>query len=360
MCDVVEFYSRDAWYVATLTDKPVVLARSETDDRGHPGVCPVTSFMQYESDPLFSGQIGLEVAVNKLLSQEIQHADQMLHGPIFHSPVVGGNMRWDQPNIFDTTFGDRPYVQRLAPNSPMNTERVLGSIIGLARVLNRNPESFQGGGDANSAKAIQTLQSGIRSTVQDILWKPFLIGFPRAYDNCLEMELNLWPNEKKKAYGTKGKQSFEVDYTPSVHLPNFKGRIRIEKGFGLGGYQQTLDALQRMGAGAMPLEDFLEMDPDVRDVRETLTKLSKESLEKVADAMFEQKAATLSFAGLARVYELVEEGKTKFEAIRIADQEGVLEPPVPEAPEAGMPILPPGMAPPDIGLPPSLAEARGF
>lgn len=52
------YRSRDAWFVVCLSDTDVVLAESQRGDRYHPGVCGVASFKQYESEPLFLGQVG--------------------------------------------------------------------------------------------------------------------------------------------------------------------------------------------------------------------------------------------------------------------------------------------------------------
>lgn len=362
---VGQFYCRDYWYVAALGhEDSITLLETSYGDPGFPGVCPVTSFMQFESEPLFMGQIGIEAALQKVLNQEIRATDKMIDGPIVGPKLLGDKWNPVGYNIVDTQSGEKVFMpQRMGPSSPLNTERVLGSLVGLARILNRNPESFQGGGDASSAKAVQTLQAGVRSTVEDILWAPFMNAFPRVFDNCLEMEQNLWPNERKTAQGTRSKQTFEVDYIPSVHLEGYLGRIKIEPGMGLGGYQAKLDLMQHEQGGYISKQTLREMHPDIKNVQEETRRIEREQVEAFANAAFEALAASDPLTALKADFELmkqIQSGKSKFEAIQEVINKGLLEPPQQEMP--GMPQLPPGLpgSPELPGPPPSLPAARGF
>jgi hypothetical protein len=369
ICTVGEFYGTEAWYVATLDDRGVVLLSSEQGvDKGHPGVCPWASMRQSGFDPLFAGQLGLEVAMQKVLSQEIQATDEMLHGPVSGTKLVGDELKWDGYNVLDASFGDRIVPpQRLAPTSPVNTQRIIGELMSMLRIANRNPESFQGAGDANSAKAVQTLQAGIRSTVQDIIWVPIMDGLQRAYESARQMEINLWPLLEKTVRGKKTKEYYEVSYRPIVDLTDYKARIRVEHDGELGGYQGSLDRQQKMTSGSLSRLTAMERDPDVRDVQQELRRIEIEDVSRLLDQVIAAKGETLTVAGLIRVQELISEGKTKQEAYRQAESEGVLEPPPPpvEAPVPG------GPAPEDIMSmlgggggaeepPIDLATARGY
>lgn len=368
---VGEYYSTDAWYVATLEDTVVVLVASEHDDKGHPDVCPVSCMTQMSATdpkgrPVFLGQLGLEAASAKVISQEIEAAEQMLFGPIAHTPFVGGGFQWNQPNIFDPNWPGTPAMQRLAPSSPFNTERLLGSLVGLSRILNLHPESASGAGEAVSGKAIQTLNQGPRTIVQDILWVPYMTGMPRGYSAGAKMEINLWPNDRKTATGKRGKSSFETEYIPSVHLAGYEDRIKIEPGLGLGGYQAVLDYEQRYGAGLMSRRTFMEQVPDIRDAEEEIRRIESEEIEKSNSVAFEALAGVDPMTAIranAEIKRLIDEdGISKFEAIRRVIESGLLQPPAPEAP----PGVPPDLAAlvgggaPEALPPPSLAAARGF
>lgn len=366
VCTVGEFYSTGAWYVRTLEDKGVTLAASEYGSKGHPGVCPVSTSRRHGFDPIFAGQLGLEVALQKVLSQEMQATDEMLHGPITGSKLVGDTLRWDGYNTLDTSIpGDRVIPpQRLAPTSPVNTQRVIGELMNMLRIANRNPESFQGQGDANSAKAVQSLQHGVKNTVQDILWPPMMNALQQGYEKARQMEINLWPLDKKTVRGKKGKEYHEVSYRPITDLAEYKARIRVEHDGELGGYQGSLDRQQKFTTGFMSRQTAMERDPDVRDVQSELHRIETESVDKLWDQVIAAKGPELNDAGVARWLEIMGEGKSKLEAYRQAQEEGAFTPPAP--PES--PGAPAGGLPPELmeamageGMPaPSLAEARGF
>lgn len=367
VCMVGEFYGSGAWYVATLDDRGVLLAASEKDDRGHPGVCPVVTSRRHGFEPIFAGQLGLEIMLQKVLSQETQATDEMLHGPITGSKLIGNELRWDGYNTLDTSIpGDRVVPpQRLSPTSPQNTQRVIGELMNMLRIANRNPESFQGQGDANSAKAVQTLQVGVKNTVQDILWPPMMSSLERAYEAARKMEINLWPLEKKSVRGKKGKGYYEVNYRPMTDLAEYKARIRVEHDGELGGYQGSLDRQQKVTSGLMPKRLAMEKDPDIRDVEARWQEMQMEQVDSLWDQTVAAQGPLLNPSGVARWLELMGEGKTKIEAYRQAEQEGAFTPPAPP-PEAA--AAPPGT--PDLAalmggggeepVPMPLAEARGF
>lgn len=363
ICLVGEFYGTDAWYFGTLDDRGVMLLSSERGDKNHPGVCPWASLRQVGFDPLFAGQLGLEVALQKVLSQEIQATDEMLHGPITGSKLIGDQLRWDGYNVLDTSVGDRVIPpQRLAPTSPVNTQRIIAELMQMLRIANRNPESFQGAGDANSAKAVQTLQAGIRSTVQDILWVPIMDGLQRAYEQARQMEINLWPLEEKSVSGKRSKEYYEVSYRPIVDLDAYKARIRVEHDGELGGYQGSLDRQQKMTSGMLSKRSAMERDPDVKNVAEEWGQIETEQVDALIDQVIAAKGPELSVGGLIRVRALIADGKTKAEAYEQVEKEGWFTPPPP--PE--MPAVPPdvmaqlGGQPAQPALPPGgLAEALG-
>ena len=364
---VAHFRSRDYWCAAALgKTNAITLFEMDHSTPGFPGVTGVVSFQNFETEPLFMGQVGLEAAMQKILMQEIQGAQQMLTGPIF-GPDLMRDIDWNGYNPISDQNGQRLFQpQRMAPNSPLNLERVFGSLMGLSNLHNFNPPSMSGIGEANSGKALKELAAGPHSIVQDILWAPFKNGWARAFDDAAEMEMNLWPNEKKKAVGIKGKTPFEIDYTPITALRDYPGRIKIEQGFGLGGYQQTLDGMQRVQMGGMSLQTFMEMTPDIRDVGSEMRKIEAEQLSKFADAAFEASAASdpkTALKALAAIKERVDKGMSKFDAIQEVINAGLMDPP--PAPEAPMPGMPPELAAMMGGAvggatAPPLSEARGF
>lgn len=363
------YRSRDAWYaVAMGGDKDVVLLQSETGDRGHPGVCGVVSLKQFESEPLFLGTIGLEAGLMKVLNQQIQNTERINKATTIGPPllndqlVIGGYNEVNMALMQGRTF--QPY--RMAPDSPNNLHQVMASLLSLSQMFNYNPESNMGSGQAVSGKAINQLQAGPRTLVTNILFAPYKPAFPRIYDDCMDMELNLWPNDKKTIVGKAGKANFEVDYIPNTALKGFKGRVRIEDARP-GGYNAFLEAVQKHDAGMASLRDLLEADPDTGNVEETIRRIETEQTSGFLKAAFEGLGSSDPLQGMKLAAELlnrIQSGKSRDEAIQDMLAAGLLEPPAPE-PEMGG-ALPPEVAAmlggggEEMGAIPSLAEARGF
>ena len=348
------YRSREAWFIVALSDTDIVLSESETGDKKHPGVTGVVSFKQHGA-PLLTGQIGIEAALMKVMNQQIQNTDRINNASTIGPPLVGDKMVVGGYNVVDLSLlqGRNVPIQRLAPDSPNNLTQVMGSLIALAEKFNYNPESASGGGPAVSGKAIQQLQAGPRSLVTGILFSPHKTAFPRAYDDGMEMELNLWPNEKKTIRGRNGKQTFEVDYTPSAALQGYRGHVRIEDARP-GGYNAKLEAIQSHDAGLAPLIDVLEADPDVKNVQLTLRRLEAEQTGKFLQAAFEGMAAQDPIQAARLSIELlkrIRSGVSRDEAIASMAEEGMLEPPPPPPEE----MMPGGGG----GLPPELAAMMG-
>lgn len=365
MVKVGYYRSRDAWMCVCLGDTDVVLVESQTGDAHHPGVCGVVSFKQ-PGVPLLLGQVGIEAALTKVINQQIQNTERINKAPITGPPLLGNTLRWGEYNVIAPKVGSSNVpVQRHAPDSPNNLTQVMGTFLGLADKFNYNPESNQGQGPANSGKAIQQLQAGPKSLVQTTLFNPYKTAFPRAYDDAMEIELNLWPNERKTATGTKGRQAFEVEYTPSALLQDYKGYVRIEDARP-GGYNAFIEATQKKDAQLMSAQTVMEQDPDVRDVEEERRRMALERNEDFVRAGFEalgSKDPLMAIKVAVAVNQLISSGKSEAEARQMVVEQGLLEPP-PET-EMALPELPPGL-PAELagafaeGPPPSLPAARGF
>lgn len=362
------YRSRAAWFLVALGDTDIVLAQSVEGDKNHPGVCGMASFKQYRRGPIFEGQIGLEAGLEKVINQQIQNTERINKATTIGPPllkdelVIGGYNEVNMQLMSGKSF--QPH--RMAPDSPTNLTQVMGSFLSLAQMFNYNPESNQGSGEANSGKAINALQAGPRSLVTNVLWAPYEVAFPRVYDDCMEGELNLWPNDKKTTYGRNGRQTYETDYTPASALEGFRGRVKIEEPR-LGGYNAFLEAVQKRDAGMLDLRSTLEKDPDVRDVEQTIRRIDAEATEKFIQAAFEGAGAQnplLAAKAGSKILDLINSGKSKAEAIKEVIESGMLEPPAPDPA-----VAPPGM-PPELAAvmggggmetpPPSLADARGF
>lgn len=357
------YRSREKWLIVCLNENDIVLSESETGDPFHPGVCGVMSFKQFDRGPLFTGQVGIEAGLMKVANQIIQNTERVNKATRFGPPVVGDKVVAGEYNVINQSLlqGRPAQFYRDAPDTPTHLTQVLASFLQMSQMFNYNPDSNMGQGDANSGKAIQQLQAGPRSLVTNILFSPYKPAFPRIYDDCLDIELNLWPNERKTVVGYRGRERFEVDYTPSAALQGFKGHIKIEEPR-MGGYNAFLEAVQKKDAGMASLRDVLERDPDVRDVEQTIRRIESESVDTFVNAAFEALGGVDPLTAIkasAEIKRQIDQGKTKFEAIQEVINSGMLEPPQPQPDMAQLPPeLTGGM--PEASPMDSLTGARGF
>lgn len=347
---VGEYYSNDYWCVATLEDTGVVLRESQYGDPDHPGVCPVVPFSLFAYDrpkgrSIFMDQGSHQIAMSRILSQEVDYSDQTLYGPVFTDPVLGGNPQTGPGavNVWDPTHPGQKRVERLSPANTINADRTIQFLIGVGRLLNRNPESFQGGGEADSAKALNALRQGVEGTVRDGFWPSFLEGMPKLYTLAMKTDLALWPHERKKAAGKDGKTPFSITYTPYLDLRGYEESVEIEPGYGLGGYQDHVLLLQEYTAGVMPFDEYLELNPNVSEPRRWRVGVEMDEIKKLQRMQLEQMAGSgiLAPDALAKLLKLMaEEGIERSEAIQKLQESGELLAPAP-MPAEGAPPPPP-------------------
>ena len=373
-----EYYSRDTWMVGTIDDNETTLVESHKGDKGHPGVCPVVPFTLYSATqakgrPMFADQVPLQMAMARMFSQQIDFYDKTLYPTTFGTKLRGDTVKYGPGayNEFDQTLGDKPAFFQQAPANPIHADQMLSFTLGLARVLNRNPESMQGGGDAVSAKAINELKGSVNMIVEDGIWPAFIDGLPRLYKAAAEMDINLWGRDAKKSSGVKRNNYFVESYTPGLDLSGYESDITVEPGLGLGGFQGKLEIMQMLGAGMISMDTALEMLPEYRNPQEEKRRIQGDKLDEVTWQTFAARAAELQPGALAEVKRLMaEEDMDLSEAIAKVDAAGALfvPPPDPMAAMGGAPggnplaALMGGMPPPDAGggeAPPPLSMLRG-
>ena len=225
---VGEYYHQDTWLTQTIADVVVNLDRHDHDMPDFPGVVPVEPMSLYSAGPrarsLFSDQISLQAAMARMFSQKLDFYDRTLYPLIFTAPLAQKAVQvgpW-AINEFDPTFQGQFKVEVVGPTNAIDADQSMAFVMGMQRMLNRNPESFQGqapGGRAESAKAINSLRDAVaNTTIRDMLWPPMLHALPKLYEKAARMDVNLWPNEEKKASGRSKNDKFRINYRPKVDL----------------------------------------------------------------------------------------------------------------------------------------------
>jgi hypothetical protein len=370
---VGEYYTKDTWMVATIEDKAVTLARSDTGDPGHPDVQPVIPYSLYSPSgakgrSLFSDQVSIQAAMSRMFSQKLDFFDRTLYPLIFHTPLAGRNIRIGPfaTNEFDV-FSSQvpPRVDTVSPAQNVDADTTLQFAIGLSRMLNRNPESFQGGGEADSAKALDRLQEGVNQTVREHIWPPVIEQEPKAYTIAAQMDMNLFGSVEKTRRVTRARRSVNsptkvrVDYVPSKALEGRVHDFEVEPGLGLGGWQGVQEVLMLFGAEAISEDMLLEQLPNINDPQKVKRAIQSDRLRKLQLAELAVKAeqGRLAPDALAELDRRVQEGQDMHEALAELAAQGKLE--APPAP-AGSPMGgPPGGGPPmpgptGPGIPPEL------
>ena len=329
---VGEYYEENVWLTATLEDEVVTLI--ESTGRGHPGVVPVIPMGLYNPDTskgrsIFADQVSLQAAMARMFSQKLDYFDRSLYPILFTTPLAGKNIRIGPyaVNEFAIEAGVTPRLETVAPANPVDADQTMQIAMGMARMLNRNPESFQGGGEADSAKAIRELTSGVDRVVRSHIWPAAISALPTAYTAAAKMDMALWPNVSKKAKGKRKNENFLVTYRPMVDLKGREFDFEVEKPISVGGYQGQLQLMQLVQAELLSEETAFEHLEDVPNAREERLKVQNFRMEKLEWADLQAKAGqgALQPGALKKVRDIMaEKGIDLFSALAEVDQRGEL------------------------------------
>jgi hypothetical protein len=321
---------------------------------------------------LFADQISIQAAMARMFSQKLDFYDRTLYPLIFHTRLMGQTLRVGPyaTNEFDTTDGAPPKVEIVSPAHQIDADQTMAFAMGLSRMLNRNPESFQGQGQADSAKAITQLEGGIATTIKDGIWPPMLEADPRLYSVAAKMDVNLWGNVKKVAKGNRKNSAFKVSYVPTMELRGREEDFMVEPGFGLGGYQGTIEILQQLGAEQISEEAAIESRNDIRDAETMLRQIEGDRIRKLMRLQLGTAAqaqpgmpGSLQPGALSALLDKIERGESMQEAWDELDKSGQLFVPMPPPqpdPTAALGGLPGGAAPGGAPTGPGAGPAGAF
>lgn len=351
--EFVEFYGSDQWEVVTCTGRDAVtMSRSLFgDDPQHPGCVPVVEMTLYNPSgarPWYADLVSFDAALGRILAQDIEYGDQVLYGPIvttgfehkdFRGGPLGVNVLKTGPEI-----GGKPYAERLAPTSQLNADRMVQLLTNLLRTESRNPEALQGGGDANSGRAIEALKSGPQATMEKFIWPAPKEGIPRVYTLCSYIEINCWGDVEKKigvetqSHANPAKRgASHVTYIPNRDLRGREFDLRIEPGLGLASYQDSVEVQQRLGSRTISRMTALERFPDIPDPEAESRRIeSDENAELLMATLAQaQQAGQLQPGAMAEVVIRTEAGEPRAQVILDLDRQGKLTM-AQLAPEGGM------------------------
>lgn len=233
----------------------------------------------------FTDQVTLMVAMSRIISQKIAYVDKLLY-PIIWVKGHEGAIKLG-PQVLNK-LGPQGEMGSISPPAQLQVDRDMATIERFSRILNRNPEVRQGEVDGKGAyvgaKTLESLNDSV-DTVVSRYWDTLAAGLQNLISVSLEMDEKYWPNEEKSVYGIIKGSRFRDKYTPSKDI---KGRyfLRIEYGFGRGGYEGFLETVQSYQAGLSTKRQAIEQIPGVADVDAVLRGLEIEQMDEAGKIAF--------------------------------------------------------------------------
>lgn len=368
---VGEYYHEDVWMVSTLEDTSVLLEQSTSSDRDHPGVMPVVPFGLYNPDTakgrsFFADQISIQAAMARMFSQKLDYFDRTLYPVVFTTPLMGRTLKIGPyaVNEFDMNnlgTAGAPRLETISPANPVDADQTIQMALGLSRMLNRNPEAFQGAGEADSAKALDKLTEGVDRVIRNSVWPAAIGALPVLYSAAARMDLSLWPNTAKKAKGERKGSPFRVNYRPAVDLGEGRAYdFEVETPITVGGYRGTLQTMQLVQAELLSEDSAFEQLEDIPNAKEEQRRVDAFRMKKLALADLQAKVGQgmLQPGALFAIQQAIKKGEDLTEALDKLEREGKL---LIQPPAMGPEGAPPGGAgaPPDI-IPTLDAIRRGM
>lgn len=284
---VIEFIDDEQWVIVS---EGGTLIREEHGL----GMVPAHVFQSFSPNQswglsLFKDQVSFMVAISRLMSQKLAFADQLVHPMIWVKGHEGKIKVGPQTLNRLSAQGDMGIV---SPPQNLQVDQDIAILERFSRILSRNPESRQGEvqsrGSYTSAKTLEQLSEAI-DTVVGQYWDIISIGMQQLMKACFVMDAKLWPDDSKSLLGEKDADGKLLSYKPI----DFENRtfIRVDYGFGLGGYQGFLQHLQAKDAGVMPKRQAIEAMPGISDVDEALRQIELEQMDDAGIANFANLAA---------------------------------------------------------------------
>lgn len=311
----------------------------------------------------FRDQVTLQIGVARLLSAKMAFADRVTSSTIW-TRNFEGILEMGPDTIIK--LGPQGEIGQIGPPQTLQVDQDIQMLNQFSRILNRNPEVRQGEiaakGTYTSAKTLEQLSESI-DTVVGADWDVLGPGMEYLFAVCFEMDVRLWGDVEKTVEGNLRGERYLDTYTPNKDIGDRRA-IRVEYGFGVGGYQGFLMHLQAKDAGVMSKRRAMEAMPGISDVAAEERLMELEAMDEAGKALILQQAATgtLDLRLLAKIRkQMAEKGTPLLEAVEkmqdelaaqaqaaMAAEQSSLTAPMPgeEMMEAGPPELP--------GIPPAV------
>jgi len=237
----------------------------------------------------FLDQLDLAVSISRLISAKMAFADKLTSSTIW-TRNFEGMLEMGGDTVIK--LGPQGEIGQIGPPQLLQVDQDIQLLNQFSRVLNRNPEVRQGEiaakGQYTSAKTLEQLSDAI-DTVVGGDWDIIGPGMEYLFNVAFTMDVTLWPDVEKTISGNiKGKRFLDT-YVPKDDIGDRRD-LRVDYGFGVGGYQGFLMNLQAGEAGYMSKRRVMEAMPGVTDVAEEQNLIDIEAMDDAGKAMFQQQA----------------------------------------------------------------------
>jgi hypothetical protein len=307
----------------------------------------------------FRDQLTLAVGISRLISAKMAFADKLTSSTLWTRNYEG---QVELGGDVIIKLGPQGEIGQIGPMQLLQVDQDIQLLNQFSRVLNRNPEVRQGEiaakGTYTSAKTLEQLDDAI-DTVVGGDWDVIGPGIEYLMAVAFAMDVHLWPNVEKTINGNIKGKKFLDSYTPSKDIGD-RRTIRVNYGFGVGGYQGFLQHMQAADAGLQARQTAMENMPGISDVAEELRKMELETIDEAAKQNLLMQAAqgAIDMVLLGKIKNLVakkgipileavakiqEDVAAQAVAAQGADQMALTAPPVEAAPEEELPGIPPAV-----------------
>lgn len=259
------------------------------------GVVPAHVFQSFAPNQahglsLFKDQVSFMVAISRLMTQKLAFGDQLVN-PMIWVKGHEGSLKIGPQTL--NRLSPQGAMGIITPPQQLQVDQDIAIMERFSRILNKNPESRQGEvqskGTYTSAKTLEQLAESIDSVVGEY-WNIIQVGMQYLMKVAYMMEEKMWPDYEKSVTGNMGGKRFRDKYTPAKDI---KGRwfVRVDYGFGVGGYQGFLMHLQAKDAGVMPKRQAMEAMPGISDVDEAMRQIELEGMDEAGMVNFQTQAS---------------------------------------------------------------------
>lgn len=233
----------------------------------------------------FEDQISFMVGISLMLSMKMAYLERVVY-PITWVRGHQGNLKLG-PHVLQK-LGPQGEMGQIAPSATIQVDRDIATLERYSRLLNKNPEvrsgEVQQKGTYIGAKTLEQLNEAI-DTVIGRNWDIIGVDLQKLLHVCFEMDKRYWGNVEKSISGVKRGSGFYDKYVPNKDIGDYS-LLRVDYGFGTGGYQGFLQNLQAKDAGVQSTRRAIEEMPGVSDVDQVLREIELERVDAVGHALF--------------------------------------------------------------------------